>query len=332
MRSVGEIVVAARARWRFVFGAAFAASMITAIVVLILPPRYTAVTRFMADAPSKPGLEGAIGGLAGSGGLGGIAALLGGGGSAQSPMYYAAILRSRTLLKSVVEDKYPPAGSSDSANLLVAWAVKGKSDELRLDNGLRKLLKRSNVSVDRVAGMVIVSVEDESPALAAEVANRLVLHVDRFNQERRRTRANRQRVFVEGRAKETLAALAESEDALRNFEDGNRSWRTAASLSLAHDRLDRQVQVNREVYLTLRRELETSRIDEVNDTPVLTVVDAAEPPVRKSYPQRTMSVLLAFFMTFAFAVVIVAGLTPGAPIPGWIAAWDRLPILRSLFR
>ena len=51
-------------------------------------------------------------------------------------------------------------------------------------------------------------------------------------------------------------------------------------------RIRRQVEIRQEVYLTLRREYETARIEEVNDVPIITVVDAAVPPVEKSWPKR----------------------------------------------
>ena len=58
----------------------------------------------------------------------------------------------------------------------------------------------------------------------------------------------------------------------------------------------RQVEIRQEVYLTLRREYETARIEEVNDTPVITVVDPAVPPERKSKPKRILLASVALFL------------------------------------
>ena len=55
----------------------------------------------------------------------------------------------------------------------------------------------------------------------------------------------------------------------------------------------RQLEIRQEVYLTLKREFEMARIEEVNDTPVITVIDAAIPPQKRSSPQRRAMVLLA---------------------------------------
>ena len=42
--------------------------------------------------------------------------------------------------------------------------------------------------------------------------------------------------------------------------------------------------MRQEVYVTLRHQYETARMDEVNDTPVITVVDAAVTPQERSTP------------------------------------------------
>src|SRR5438132_8548828 len=52
------------------------------------------------------------------------------------------------------------------------------------------------------------------------------------------------------------------------------------------------VDIRQEVSLTLRREYETARIEEVNDTPVITVIDPPVPPHERSSPKRLLLVLM----------------------------------------
>jgi uncharacterized protein involved in exopolysaccharide biosynthesis len=61
-------------------------------------------------------------------------------------------------------------------------------------------------------------------------------------------------------------------------------------------RLERRVQLKQEVLGTLSRSYEEARINEVRDTPVLTVIDRADVPARKSFPNRTLSVLVALLV------------------------------------
>jgi hypothetical protein len=73
-------------------------------------------------------------------------------------------------------------------------------------------------------------------------------------------------------------------------------------LIVEEGRLRRQVEVANEIYLTLRREFESARIDEVNDTPVITVVDAAVPPRLRSWPRRTLMMAVAMFVGIGFGL------------------------------
>src|SRR2546430_10409083 len=88
--------------------------------------------------------------------------------------------------------------------------------------------------------------------------------------------------------------LRRAEEAVKTFYERNRGWQQAPELVFEEARLRRQVNIGQEVYLTLKREYETARIEEVNDTPVITVIDTAVPPERRTSPQRALPVILAF--------------------------------------
>src|SRR3989442_12683123 len=84
-----DFVNALLKRWRLVIGLPLLAAILTAIVVLLLPPRYTATVTFVPEqrAPSRGG-----GTAAPRGGLVGLAGQLGiplGMDPSQSPRFYA---------------------------------------------------------------------------------------------------------------------------------------------------------------------------------------------------------------------------------------------------
>jgi len=62
------------------------------------------------------------------------------------------------------------------------------------------------------------------------------------------------------------------------------------------------------VYLTLKRDYETARIEEVNDTPVITVVDPAVPPSRRSKPRRGLIISLGLVLGAVIGVFGAFGL------------------------
>ena len=297
-----DFVNALLRRWRLVAGLPLLAAILTAIVVLLLPPRYTATVTFVPEQRT-PTRGGGAGGAAG-GGLVGLAGQLGiplGMDPTQSPRFYAEVLTSRELLARVLLTKFPdprrPA-AGDSIPLLAILRVRGgiwgpKSAADSLDRGVRKLRRRVSARVDIQTFLVYLSVTTRYPDLSAAVAARFIAYLNEFNAKNRESQARARRQFVEQRIVEGERDLHAAEDDLRRFHERNRAWQESPELSAAEGRLHMQVNILQEVYLTLRRDYEQARIEEVNDTPVITVVDPAVPPQRQSY-WREVLVLLAF--------------------------------------
>ena len=297
-----DFVNALLRRWRLVAGLPLLAAILTAIVVLLLPPRYTATVTFVPEQRT-PTRGGGAGGAAG-GGLVGLAGQLGiplGMDPTQSPRFYAEVLTSRELLARVLLTKFPdprrPA-AGDSVPLLAIlrvwggiWGAKSAADSL--DRGVRKLRRRVSARVDIQTFLVYLSVTTRYPDLSAAVASRFIEYLNEFNANNRESQARARRQFVEQRIVEGERDLHAAEDDLRRFHERNRAWQESPELSAEEGRLHQQVNILQEVYLTLRRDYEQARIEEVNDTPVITVVDPAVPPQRQSY-WREVLVLLAF--------------------------------------
>ena len=82
--------------------------------------------------------------------------------------------------------------------------------------------------------------------------------------------------------------------------------RLLPSLETELTRLIRDYKVQEQLYLLLSAELEQARIQELQDTPTVTVLDAAIPPERKSRPKRSLIALIAGMLTFLGSVAYVA--------------------------
>jgi uncharacterized protein involved in exopolysaccharide biosynthesis len=163
------------------------------------------------------------------------------------------------------------------------------------------------VGVNAQTSIVTVKAELPHPELAAAVANRLVAYLNDFNTQTRQSQARERRKFTEQRVGASQQDLREAEEALKRFYQANRSWQQSPQLVFEEGRLRRQVELRQELHLTLRREYETARIEEVNDTPVITVIDVALAPQRKSSPQRLLWAVLALVLSSVFGVAWAFG-------------------------
>ena len=136
-----------------------------------------------------------------------------------------------------------------------------------------------------------------SPSLAAAVVAQYLEYLNEFNLRYRQSQARARRQFDERQVEEAEKILAALEDTLRRFYERNRQWESSPMLRFEENRLRRRVDVQQEIFLSLRRELEGARIAEVNDTPVLTVIEPPLAPARKSRPRRLQWAWLAFVLS-----------------------------------
>lgn len=287
-----DLLVVMRRRWRVVLGLPVALGVVTAVWALLMRPTYTASTTFVPEAGAGTKLPSGLAGLAGEFGL----SL--GADASRSPRFYADVLKSRELLERALIARYldPRSAAGDSTRLLDLLRVPGRNGADSMSNGVRALSKRIGTRVDIQTGVVRLSVDSRYPGLAAATANQMVAYLNEFNTHTRQSQARERRRFVEQRIAEAETELRSSEGELRGFYERNRTWQQSPQLMFEEGRLRRQLDIRQEVYLTLKREFETARIEEVNDTPVITVIDAAIPPQKRSSPQRATMVLLALLV------------------------------------
>lgn len=298
-----------RSHLAILIGLPFLIGVLTAAVSLILPPTYSASTSFVPEEGSETRLPSGVAGLAGQLGVSiGRQPTL-------SPQFYTSVMRSRVLLEHVVLAKFPDPRSSaalgDSATLLDLLKVAGKSPQDSLYNALKKLRERIAVNIENRTDIVYVSVEARYPELAAAVANELMYQLNDFNSSTRRSRARARREFLQERLSAGNDRLAQAESAVEEFLNSNRLWQQSPELVFAEARLRRQVDMQQQVLVSLMREYETAGLEEVNDTPVLTIIEPAIPPTRRAKPRRKLMVLFGLGLGAVLAVF-------------WIFTADRL--------
>lgn len=233
----------------------------------------------------------------------------------QSPAFYVDLLSSREILGDAVMQKYPvrAAGGRDSV-LAQVLGAKGDNDAELRERGILRLRERLAIANNAKTGVVTVTVTTRDPVLSRAVTERLLALLDAFNQERRKSQAASERVFTERRLGEVFADLRAAEDRSQAFLQRNRDYRNSPDLTFQYDRLSRDVSMRQQVYTSLAQAFEQAKIEEVRDTPVVSVV---ERPIAPPFPDGRgliKGTLLAFMLGFVLAAVLV--LARAMAIPG----------------
>lgn len=273
-------------------------TILAVVRVFALPPYFEATARFIPEASGPPN---DLGGLAA---MAGLSINTGSGG--ESPQFYADLLRRRPIQYRVLKADYSSvlaeAAVGRRSALLSDLRAEGSTNEERLINGVEALANRTAVSVDRQTGIVAVTMTAGSPSLAAAVANRYVHELIEFNRNSRQTRARARREFVQARMYEAQVALNTAEDDILRFRQRNKQFDSPA-LQAEHERLQRTVALRQEQFVSLAGQLNSARLAEVDDTPRLTVIEPAEPPISRSGPRRKQTIVLVALGSLAATIV-----------------------------
>ncbi|MGI9091087.1 MAG: Wzz/FepE/Etk N-terminal domain-containing protein [Gemmatimonadaceae bacterium] len=269
--ALGRVILSHR---RLVLGTGLAALLLAIAFTMLVPQQYSSATAFVPQSRSVPSN---ISGLAAQFGV-----TVPTGDGTQSPQFYADLLLSRDILSAVASTTYsvPSAGGTRTGTLVDFYQVDEKNVPLARDKAMRKLRDDVAVSISPKTGVVTVTVTARTPALARMIAQRLLELTNEFNLKRRRSQAVAERQFTESRLAEVRSDLRAAENRLESFLQQNRQYETSPALRFDEGRLQRDVTLEQQLFTTLAQAYEQAKIDEVRDTPVITVISAPDNPIR----------------------------------------------------
>jgi uncharacterized protein involved in exopolysaccharide biosynthesis len=270
-------------------------------------PQYTSVTTFV---PQSRRQTSSLSGLAAQFGLS-VPATDGG----QSPAFYVDLLTSREILGPTAMARYAVGGDAKSDTVLAVYlGARGKTPEQLRDRGAVSLRNHISAVNNIKTGVVTLKVTTNDPRLSSAVATRLLAALDGFNQDRRRTQAVAERQFTERRLAEVASELRAAENAAQNFLQRNRDYRSSPELTFAYDRMSREVTMRQQLYTSLAQAYEQAKIEEVRDTPVISVVERPEVPAFPDGRGTLRWAMIGVIVGVGLGVVVIAIRTIAMPV------------------
>ena len=156
-------------------------------------------------------------------------------------------------------------------------------------------------------GLYNISVWMEEKRLAADLANQIFKILVEFNTVSHINKARMNREFIQERIQDVEFDLETAEEHLKTFREKNRSIIESPQLQLEIGRLIRDVELQNKLFITLKEQLELIKIREMDETPTLTVLDTAVPPLSKDEPRRKIIVLISFMVGLMASTCLVFG-------------------------
>jgi uncharacterized protein involved in exopolysaccharide biosynthesis len=269
-------------------------AVLTGAVVMSTPRTYSSTTSFLPQGgkPNSP--------------LNGLAAQLGvdvpgGTSGGSSPQFYAQLADSRHLLSKVAEQSFVVDGRTvPLANIL---RTENANPVVQRELTIRALQAAVSTEVDLQTSIVSVSVRAPNPQVARDLVSSVLSAISLYNLETRQSQARAERVFTEQRLADAATELRRAEDDMESFLRSNRVL-GSPSLVADKERLSRQVSLRNQIYAQLAGAYEQSKLEEVRDTPVLTVLDPPEVPIEPNPRGLVTKTLLGFIIGALIAAVL----------------------------
>jgi uncharacterized protein involved in exopolysaccharide biosynthesis len=170
---------------------------------------------------------------------------------------------------------------------------------------------------DQRTGVTSFSVSTESPELSFAIAQVLIDEINKFNTERHRSRASIERRFVEDRRIVVAGELRAAEQRLESFLTQNRLISGSPQRTIELERLKRRTAELEQVVEALSRSYERARIEEVRDTPVLTLVAPPEVPAIPDARSLAEWLVAAAVLSALCSIGVVLALQMHGVLPQW---------------
>jgi hypothetical protein len=155
---------------------------------------------------------------------------------------------------------------------------------------------------DLAGSFSVIKVTANEPIFAKELAEVALAELEALNRFYKNQTINEKTIFISNRIASVENDLEASEKALKEFNERNRQISSPA-LQLEQGRLARDVEIQKGIYLTLRQQYELVKIEEVQETSIVQVLDHPQVPLGPINKNLKLSVLLSIVFGMAFGVI-----------------------------
>ena len=172
-----------------------------------------------------------------------------------------------------------------------------------------KLSKAISVIKTRKSPLLTMKVSLFEAKLSSDVADSIIIELDKIISNFRSSRILDKKTFVDSRLLDVNKQLIKAEEDLKVFRERNRNILSSPSLLLEQERLFREVQVQTQIYITLKNQYEMLQIEVAGGKKNIEVLDRPFPPFTNSNNSPFSIVVIylilgnIFFFIYHFVII-----------------------------
>ena len=237
-----------------------------------------------------------LGGLAGLASQFGVNVPMGPQADLSSPSLFPELLRSRTFAKKVLEKEFYSEKYKQNLTLLAILTHGDQKPKENKETLITKAISPLNSMVNFEQSdnaFSTLSVKASNPLFAKRLVEEILFELEALNRFFKSESVNQKINFIDQRILAVEEDLQKSEQALKFFNEQNRQI-SSPSLQLDQERLARNVEIQKGIFLTLKQQQELAKIEEVQEATVIQVLDMPEIALFPNNKKLRLNVILGF--------------------------------------
>ena len=248
-----------------------------------------------------------LGGLAGLASQFGVNVPTGVQADLSSPSLFPELLGSRTFAEQILDKKFYTKKYNKNLSLLAILTYGDNPPNLGRDTlvtmALSSLKGLLEFNQDPNSTFSVIRVTASESVFAKELAEVVLNELEDLSQYFKSQTTNEKITFINNRITSVGYELEKSEQRLKQFNERNRQVSSPA-LQLELERLTRDMEIQKGIYLTLKQQLELAKIDEVQEASVIQVLDKPVVALIPSNKNLVSSIIISAILGIAVGIFL----------------------------
>ena len=241
--------------------------------------------------------------------------------NSRTTFYIPDVINSTRLKRDIINNKWNSKKFTSPVSLIEYWKLDQESNGFfsflfaKEDVGYAQIAEQNAISkfennlyvFEEESGLIKIRVLMEEPQLACDISNYISNFLVQYIGTELKLKSTQYRQFLENRLVEVEDQLKNAELNLTSFRNSNPIAKDTPSLQNLRGQLIRNLEVEQQVYLTLRTQYEIARADELKEQPVINILDIGYPSPYPYWPKKILIYMISLFIGFMLSVIIISG-------------------------
>ena len=219
------------------------------------------------------------------------------------------ILSSRTLAKSIlltVFDSREIDEPSTLLNIITNEKDIANADSNEIMTRAMKYISQNVLSIQHIRNtpLFLLRVNSPEPQLSAEISLAVINNLEKLQSEFTKIEILDTKDFISERLVDVQNELFQAETKLKYFREQNLQINLSPSHLLEQERLQREILVHTQIYISLKQQFEQVKIEEMQNKSILKIVDPPNIPINHSKPKRKRIVIISGLMGILIGGII----------------------------